>query len=235
MNEIQFLSVLAQSFKAFLASGSRSNAKLKILHGAIAKHLKEILGDEYNVQSLGFQEGAEAKIKGRYIAKNIDISIKKGENTVAGIGIKFIMQNYVQNSNNYFENMLGETANIRANKIPYFQIFIIPDKIPYYLSNGIFQKWETFSEHNSSKYMTLSNDNTDFFIHTPNKTLLYVINLPNIAATINNKQDYCNFYNNLPQINITKTTMNYGIFNNAVIFNEYELFIKKICHYIQSI
>jgi hypothetical protein len=42
------------------------------------------------------------------------------------------MQNYSQNSNNYFENMLGETANIRSSNIPYFQIFIIPDEIPYY-------------------------------------------------------------------------------------------------------
>ena len=62
---------------------------------------------------------------GRYINKNVDIVIYK-RTVIAGIGVKFVMQNYSQNSNNYFENMLGETANIRSKNIPYFQIFVIP-------------------------------------------------------------------------------------------------------------
>ena len=35
--------------------------------------------------------------------------------------------------------MLGETANIRTNSIPYFQIFIIFDKVPYYGKGGEFK------------------------------------------------------------------------------------------------
>ena len=58
------------------------------------------------------------------------------------------MRNYSQNSNNYFENMLGETANIRSNSIPYFQIFIIFDKVPYYEQGGIFKKYDNISRHN---------------------------------------------------------------------------------------
>ena len=36
----------------------------------------------------------------------------------------------------FFENMLGETANIRANKISYFQIFVIPEVLLHYKKNG---------------------------------------------------------------------------------------------------
>ena len=39
--------------------------------------------------------------------------------------------------------MLGETANIRANKCPYFQIFIILDRLPYYKKETKrITKWE---------------------------------------------------------------------------------------------
>ena len=62
--------------------------------------------------------------------KKVDITITKQNKPIAGFAIKFVMQNYSQNSNNYFENMLGETANIRSNRIPYFQIFIILDNLP---------------------------------------------------------------------------------------------------------
>ena len=37
MDNHEFLAVVGDSFKKFLETGSRSNEKLKILHGAIAK------------------------------------------------------------------------------------------------------------------------------------------------------------------------------------------------------
>lgn len=178
MNNTQFLECITQSFLKFLDTGSRSNEKLKILHGAIAKDLLERLrlkDNSYQIKSLGFSDNKEGKIKGRYIDKNVDITIYKDDEPIAGIGVKFVMQNYAQNSNNYFENMLGETANIRSNKIPYFQIFIIPEKLPYYKQGGIFDKWESFNEHHLKKYKVLSKDNEDNFLHTPNKMLLYVL------------------------------------------------------------
>lgn len=67
-----------------------------------------------------FFNGKEMKLDGRYIDKVVDITILKNSKPIAGIGVKFVMQNYSQNSNNYFENMLGETANIRCANIPYF-------------------------------------------------------------------------------------------------------------------
>lgn len=232
MDNQTFLEVITCSFKTFLKTGSRSNEKLKILHKAIAKDILQRLGNGYSVKSLGINDGKEEIIKGRYIDKKVDITIMKGSKPIAGIGVKFVMQNYSQNSNNYFENMLGETANIRCSNTPYFQIFIIPDKLPYYKNNGELQKWETFTEHNSSKYMILSEDDIQTSIHTPTKTLLYVIHLPEIEEEVNNKTEYSSYYSNLDNMMVCESEESYGSFSNAVIYNDYEDFASKVVHYI---
>ncbi|MBQ0115479.1 MAG: hypothetical protein KBT10_06385, partial [Bacteroidales bacterium] len=163
----QFLHKIQTSFKEFIKCGgtSRSTAKLKPLHGAIAKDIADMLGDTYRVWSQGYHCDKERKIDGRYIDKMVDITIedKNTERPVAGIAVKFVMQNYSQNSNNYFENMLGETANIRTASCPYFQIFIILDKLPYYQSSGNITKWEEFTDHNMHKYCELAKDNPDVY------------------------------------------------------------------------
>ena len=165
----------------------------------------------------------------------MDITIKKAGKSVAGIGVKFIMQNYSQNSNNYFENMLGETANIRCANIPYFQIFIIPDILPYFEDGGTIKKWEKFSHHNSEKYMVLSKDDFESLRHTPVKTLLFVVHLPEIEVEINKKVDYLNYYRKMDTICISKSNNDYGKFSNAVIYNDYEEFAKKVVYYILSL
>ena len=203
------------------------------MHGAIANDLKKRLGGSYSIQSLGIGNGKEMKIEGRYIDKAVDITILKKTKPIAGIGVKFVMQNYSQNSNNYFENMLGETANIRCANIPYFQIFIIPDKIPYYKNDGTFQKWEEFTEHNSAKYLTLSNDDIQTSIHTPTKTLLFVIHLPEIEGEIRNKNEYASEYSENENFRICESQTQYGNFSSAVIYNDYEDFAEKVVHYIK--
>ena len=235
MDNQEFLTVVGNSFKKFLETGSRSNEKLKILHGAIAKDLKERLGVGYSVCSLGIGDGKEEKLDGRYIDKVVDITIKHRQKSVAGIGVKFVMQNYSQNSNNYFENMLGETANIRCANIPYFQIFIIPEKLPYYNNQGLIQKWEEFTIHNATKYLTLSEDNIQTSIHTPTKTLLFVIHLPEINQPIVDKTDYVHFYESKTDFIVSESNTQYGDFSSAVIYNDYEDFIDKVVHYIHFI
>ena len=235
MTNQEFLNCVLLSFRKFLETHSRSNQKLLILHGLIAKDISEKLGGKYQVKSLGFEESKESKIEGRYLNKNVDITILKEDKPIAGIGVKFVMQNYSQNSVNYFENMLGETANIRSNNIPYFQIFIIPDKLPYYESGGKFKHWEVFSLHNAKKYIVLSNDNTEQFYHTPTKTLLFVISLPNINTVIKNKNEYVANYKKMKYLTVKTSDIDYGTFNNSLIFNDYETYIEKIIHYIKSI
>lgn len=232
MDNQEFLKVVGNSFKKFLETGSRSNEKLKILHGAIAKDLKDRLGVGYSVCSLGIGNGKEEKLDGRYIDKVVDITIKRGQKSIAGIGVKFVMQNYSQNSNNYFENMLGETANIRCANIPYFQIFIIPDTLPYYNNQGLLQKWEEFTVHNAIKYLTLSEDNIQTSIHTPTKTLLFVIHLPEITKPIADKYDYVDYYESQSDFVVRESQAEYGEFSSAVIYNDYEDFVDKVVHYI---
>lgn len=236
MNNFQFLTTLKTSFISYLQTGARSNKKLCVLHGTISKDLQERLNDDtYSVYSLGYGIGKEHKISGRYVDKAVDITIAENNNPIAGIAVKYVMSNYSQNSNNYFENMLGETANIRCANIPYFQIFIIPDKIPYFNKDGEISKWETINKHNLNKYMKLSNDCIDSYLHTPNKTLLFIVHIQeeNTVNKITNKQEYENHYlNNDFNMTVSNLTFNFG---NSIIYNDYDKFINKVAHTIKSL
>ena len=206
------------------------------MHGTIAKDIEDKLGDEYKIKSLGLG-GKEGKLDGRYMEKTVDILISKNGNDLVGIGVKFVMNNYSQNSNNYFENMLGETANIRTNNKDYFQILILPDEMPYYNNKGIIIKWEKLTAHNIDKYIALSKDNTGIFFHTPVKTLLFIIKFPNCDHnTITTKTKYKRYYlNQIPDSPIKLSTNINSEFGNTIILNNYEMFIEKITHCIKSI
>jgi len=236
MNNEDFLSTISKSFVKFLNTSSRSNKKLKILHGAIAQDIEKRLGSDYAIRSLGCGNGKEVKISGRYMDKTVDIAIYKGEKDLAAIGVKFVMNNYSQNSNNYFENMLGETANIRANKKKYFQIIVLPEELPYYDKSGKITHWEKITNHNIDKYIKLSNDDEDVFFHTPIKTLILIVKLPNLnTSTITNRDKYKKYYLNLGSIKLELSKNISDTFGERVIFNDYEGFMKKIIFYLKSI
>lgn len=232
MTNEEFLSIVKESFATYLNVGtSRSTAKLKKLHGRIAQDLKEKLGEGFSVLSQGYGNDKEGSINGRYYPKNVDITINYQDKAVAGFAIKFVMRNYSQNSNNYFENMLGETANLRSNAVPYFQIFIIFDKVPYYKKGGEFLRYDVISEHNLDKYLKLSNDDPSVYYHTPDKTLVVLLTLkektPNHYFV--NENDYANYYCSIIK---EKDLMVYSSkirdsFGNSVILNNYENFIKR--------
>lgn len=235
LNNQKFLDVIRESFKTYLEKdSSRSTAKLKSLHGKIAKDIKELFGEEYTVLSQGIGNGREGCIEGRYYPKNVDITVTKNGKAVAGYAVKFVMRNYSQNSNNYFENMLGETANIRANAIPYFQIFIIFEKVPYYEKGGTFKKYDVLTEHNLEKYFALSQDDPSAYAHTPDKTLFVILNLKEKSPhyEYENSKEYAEYYSSVID---DKDLMSYStkisdIFDDSVILNDYEKFIKKTYH-----
>lgn len=240
MNNSEFLSVLKEAFTKFLTTGSRSNQKLLILHNKIATDILSLLGSSYSVKSLGVDGGKEATLSGRYFDKKVDITFFKKEGgeelAVAGLGVKMVMQNYAQNSNNYFENMMGETANLRSNNIPYFQLFAIPDKIPYYDDNKKITKWEGFSVHHATKYVMMSNDNVDMYMHTPTKTLLFAYHIPDATKPLTTKKEYKDYYlKKIKNSSFSISTTNYGSFGGSVIINDYESFVKKVAHYILSL
>lgn len=235
----EFLKIIKDSFATYLIVGtSRSNAKLKALHGHIASDLKENLGDDFSVLSQGYGNDCEGTIEGRYYPKNVDITIVYKGKPVAGFAIKFVMRNYTQNSNNYFENMLGETANIRSNAIPYFQIFIIFDKVPYYKRSGEFCRYDFITEHNLKKYLKLSNDDPDIYYHTPNKTLIVLLTLK--EKTLNyhflDINDYANFYRSIIDDDdlLVYSSKIKDFFGNTVILNNYENFINRTTNLIKG-
>lgn len=235
MNNFQFLAILKDSFITYLKTGARSNKKLEVLHGAISRDLQERLNDsKYSVYSLGYGLGKEHKIVGRYVDKTVDITVAENNTPVAGIAVKYVMSNYSQNSNNYFENMLGETANIRSAKIPYFQIFVIPDKIPYFDKDGTITKWEAITEHNLKKYIKLSNDNIENFLHTPNKTLVFIVHIQdkNAPAKIYDKKDYEEYYLH-NDFDMLISSLNFD-FGNTIVYNDYDTFIQKVVYAIMS-
>lgn len=234
----EFLAVVKDSFEDYLTVGtSRSTAKLKTLHGEIAKNLSELYGPDFAVESQGYCNDRECCIEGRYYPKKVDITIEQNGKPVAGYALKFVMRNYSQNSNNYFENMLGETANLRANGIPYFQIFIIFDRVPYYKSGGAFHKWDIISQHNLDKYIKLSHDNPSIFYHTPEKTLIVLLSLKERpGSSFVNEKDYAAYY--MTRINepdlITYSERIKDVFDDAVILNDYENFAKRTVNIVKG-
>lgn len=235
MNNSEFLDAVARAFKVFLRTGSRSNQKLIVLHSAIAADLAGRLGDGYAIKSLGFGEGKESEIAGRYFAKKVDLAIERGDEVVAGVGVKFIMQNYAQNSNNYFENMLGETANVRSGGTPYFQIFVVPDRLPYYDKRKRITHWEAFTDHHAEKYVQLSHDNPDRMLHTPSKTLLFVVHLPDEGTEVTDRASYVSFYAAQDLLVVAPTSHRYAVMDRSVVLNDYETFAQKLTYSVLAL
>jgi len=226
MNNNGFLSVLKTAYRDYLNSHRRSNAKLKTLHGKIAEDLQTRLGTDYNVMALGFGDEREASISGRYMDKRVDISVFRDGQELGGVAIKFIMTNYSQNSNNYFESMLGETANIRSANKSYFQIIILPEKLPYFDKDDVISKIEVITGNNLGKYIKLSQDNVSDFMHTPNKTLLYLVKTTDFSSATNRESFKELMLGNL-QITLSNKTISVG---DALIYNNYNRFIDKVAH-----
>jgi hypothetical protein len=163
-----FLKAIAETFKAYNESGARSNKKLIPIHKWFAKHLEDNLGKGYSILSLG--NGGEANLNGKYYPKNLDISVIKDNKILTTISFKFVTSNYKQNANNYFENLLGETANIRRVNVGFAHFLVLRAKTPYYNKNkgnlrGETIKIETLNDKDISKYIKLFQDND--FPHKP--------------------------------------------------------------------
>ena len=134
--------------------------------------------------------------------------------------------------------MLGETANIRANSIPYFQVFIIFEKVPYYENGGKFKKYDVISTHNLDKYLELSKDDPSVFFHTSDKTLVVLIKLKEKALNyyFKNSTDYAEYYRSVLNDDdlMSYSTKINDPFNDRVIYNDYEDFINRTYHIIMG-
>ena len=156
-----FLRAISKTFRAYNTFGARSNKKLIPVHKWFAEVIENKLGKGYSVKSLG--KDGEFKLDGKYYPKTLDISIFKNQRIITTISFKFVTSNYKQNSNNYFENLLGETANIRRVNVGFAHFLVLRARTPYYDKNkgnlrGKEKKIEILNENDLVKYVKLFND-----------------------------------------------------------------------------
>lgn len=172
----EFLKAAGESLDLFYRHGARSNRKLIPQHSCIARFVSTTLDPEYSIKSLGIGDDKEEKITGQYYAKRVDIAVIDGNKLIAAIGLKFVTSNYKQNNVNYFENMLGETANLRRKNCGYAQVIVIRKEMPYKLKSGKTTKTERISEKNLLKYVQLVKDKD--YPHRPDLMSIAIVDFP---------------------------------------------------------
>jgi hypothetical protein len=163
-NKEDLEAALSQSFKNYEESGPRSTEKLKPLHQYFAGALKNIWGEEYGIHYLG-DRTKEFTVSGKYYEKVIDITVTDKNKPIFCLGLKFVTSNYKQNANNYFEGMMGETANVQALRcLPYAQMIILRYETPYYKKSKDYYsirektKDEIINTKDLQKYLNLTFD-----------------------------------------------------------------------------
>lgn len=160
----KFIDSINKSFKAYnKRGGSRSIKKLIPIHKFLSETIRGYLGDGYEIKSLGIGDGKEVTVNGKYYPKDLDIAVLKDEKIIATLSFKFVTSNFKQNANNYFENLMGETANIRRVNVGFAHLLLLRGHTPYYSKNkgnfrGRKQKIEIISEKDLKKYIKLFND-----------------------------------------------------------------------------
>ncbi len=162
----EFLYALKDTFDAYNEYGARSNKKLISIHSWFARKIIANLGGSYFCRSLGLN--GEYKIEGKYYTKAEDITIfnkfePNSSKPIVALSFKFVTSNYAQNSNNYFENLLGETANIRRVNVGFAHFLVLRGHTPYYDKaaggeRGNLKKTEILSEEHIEKYIKLFKD-----------------------------------------------------------------------------
>ncbi|HPO11763.1 MAG TPA: hypothetical protein PLM63_04215 [bacterium] len=173
----KFIDSLEEGYKKYLTIHPRSSQKVLPMHKCISEILKDSLGGEYEIKSLGMGDNKEYNFSGRYYKKDVDIAVLKDGKPISALSFKFVTSNYKQNSNNYFENMIGETANIKRNDLIYAQILILKQKMPYFSTDkNMYTKMEKINEENLKKYFKLNKDNAPNLYHKPDIMFIAFIN-----------------------------------------------------------
>ncbi len=181
----RFIHAVRESYANYNTHGARSNKKLRPLHQWVADEMQGVLGENYILQGIRKDGvGREEKIAGKYYDKNVDIAIsKEAETPLAIISVKFVTSNFKQNANNYFEHLMGETANIRRINVAVGHLMVLPEVLPYLNRNKEVMHCETIGDAHLQKYIKLAQDENH--PHKPDAIGIGVISLP-----INNLENH---------------------------------------------
>lgn len=161
--EERFLDGMKKSHDITLGSkhGSRSPLRLVPIHGFVIDELRVRLGAEFSFEgySSGQQAGQERQLEGKYYAKNVDVAISFGDECVGVVSVKSVVNSYSKNAINYFEQQLGETANLKGLNIVYGNLFCVTNPLPTSNEDDIV-KTEAIKSHHLSKYKRLMQDHS---------------------------------------------------------------------------
>ena len=138
------VSALTDCLVNYTRWGARSNKRIIPLHAFIAEALDNPV--------------FEKKVAGAFYNKNVDIFEPSKNHAYE---VKLILSNYSQNANNYFESMLGATANLQANGVQVTQLVFLPTYLPYLDRQGRIRRIERV-EHQIEKYDRLMSGVTGF-------------------------------------------------------------------------
>ena len=155
--EKSLLPKISESYRiSCQANQNRGTRRLKIIHGWLKKELEKKTGtSEIRYQGLSEDtKSKEVRVEGKYYGKKVDLLVYGGEDIIGIVSVKFITRNYSQNSNNYFEQQLGEVLNLRKKEFVYGNLIFLCYPTPYY-SKGIITGFEKLSGPQISKYIRL--------------------------------------------------------------------------------
>jgi len=149
----------------------RSPEKLKVLHHCIAEAIRKIAGADFEVHSFKpKQSGGELSVQGKYYDKSTDITVVVKDNhdkVVLVISVKFALSNYQQNAVNYFETLMGETANLQRQSIPVIHFICLTHPIPYRANAEKDNKLESIKNEDIAKHRKLVADIGEKRDHNP--------------------------------------------------------------------
>jgi hypothetical protein len=158
----EIMNMAKQVMYDYYLHGSRSSKKVDFIHFFICclikQKVKQIAPDLYPLMSFMSQPTKEARVKGLLYDKDVDICVRYKRKNIGIVSVKFITSNYNQNSNNYFESLLGECINLKSvngnSRVFWFSLFTFKD-IPYYNKSNEIISYEQFNASKVGKYKIL--------------------------------------------------------------------------------
>jgi hypothetical protein len=142
-----FNDAIRRCVRCYFEKGPRSPSKLRPLHNFVNQCVSDLLPDYEVVSYVEDQDGGkEETVQGLFNAKKVDVAVKRrSDASIRGVvSVKFVMSNYNQNSNNYFESMLGECQNLKLLNpgLVFWYFFVVLETVPYFDKNGSVKRWE---------------------------------------------------------------------------------------------
>jgi hypothetical protein len=209
----KFIEAIKNSYIAYFESGSRSTKKLEPIHGCVARLLEVEFnnrGVDVQIYAKGYGStkvtNCEKKIEGFFYPKNVDIAVFSGTNPLGAISLKFATGNYKQNANNYFEHMLGETANLRASGLVYGQITILRRLTPYFDKRGVIGRMEAINAFDINKYVFLNKSDIDNYSR-PDHLAVVLVEMGDETVLEDSVRQCPDMQKRIDSINVSMTTL----------------------------